>query len=222
MTSFSLVTYLATLAYFRGLSPDILERIAARAVRHTYPAGTVLFLEGDPASGIWVIEQGRVKVYKISPDGDEHVLIFLGDHDTFNEIGAFEGNNPANAATLSEAVLWVIPSDVITDLCRNNSGFALGLIRFLARRVQMLVGQIEALALYSVTVRLARFLLKQNEEPSLSGPCITRTTIAAHLATTPQTISIALRDLETTGAIQFDRHHIVIVQPELLCSIAML
>jgi CRP-like cAMP-binding protein len=222
MSSFSLVTYLATLAYFRGLPPDTLERIATRAVRHTYPAGTVLFLEGDPASGIWVIEQGRVKVYKISPDGYEHVLIFLGDHDTFNEIGAFEGNNPANAATLSEAVLWVIPSDVITELCHNNSRFALGLIRFLARRVQMLVGQIEALALYSVTVRLARFLLKQNEEPSLSGPGITRTTIAAHLATTPQSISIALRDLETTGAIQFDRHHIVIVQPELLRSIAML
>lgn len=221
-SAFRLTDYLNTLAYFQGLPASTLEKLTQRAVRHTYSAGVVLFLEGDPAHGIWIIEQGRVKVYKMSPEGGEHVLIFLGERDTFNEIGALEGINPANAATLSETVAWVIPSDAITETCQQDPPLALRLVRFLARRVRLLVGQIEALALYSVTVRLARFLLKQHEEPSLSGPGITRTTIAAHLATTPQTISIALRELKTAGAIQFDRHHIVIVQPDLLRSIAML
>lgn len=216
------IDYLRNLAYFQGLPSAALETIVRRAVRHRYAAGTVLFLEGDVAAGIWAIETGRVKVYKISPEGGEHVLIFLGERDTFNEIGALEGINPANAATLSEVVVWVIPSEVITELCQHNPELALRLVRFLARRVRLLVGQIEALALYSVTVRLARFLLNQHDEPSLSGPGITRTTIAAHLATTPQTISIALRELESAGAIQFDRHHILIVQPALLRSIAML
>jgi CRP-like cAMP-binding protein len=88
--------------------------------------------------------------------------------------------------------------------------------------VRGLIRTVEDLSMYSVTVRLARFLLLQSEDPSLSGPGVTRTTIAAHLATTPQTISVALRELESTGAIEFDRHRIVILDETLLRDIALL
>jgi CRP-like cAMP-binding protein len=98
----------------------------------------------------------------------------------------------------------------------------LNVIRLLAVRVRSLVSQIEDLALYSVIVRLSRFLLKQSEDPSLSGPGITRTAIAGHINTTPQTISNVLHSLEEMGAIQFDRHRIVILNENLLRSIAML
>lgn len=98
---------------------------------------------------------------------------------------------------------------------------ALNVIRFLAGWVRSLVGQIEDLALYSVIVRLSRFLLKQAEDTSLSGPGITRTAIAAHLNTTPQTINVLLRELEASGAIEFDRHHLRIIREDILRSIAM-
>jgi CRP-like cAMP-binding protein len=84
------------------------------------------------------------------------------------------------------------------------------------------VSTVENLSMYSVNVRLARFLIQQLADPSLSGPGVTRTTIAAHLATTPQTISVSLRELEATGAIEFDRHRIVILDEPLLRSIALL
>jgi DNA-binding MarR family transcriptional regulator len=73
-----------------------------------------------------------------------------------------------------------------------------------------------------VVVRVARLLLKQVEDPALSGAGVTRAALAAHLATTPQTISTALRDLEVAGAIEFDRHQIRIVREDLLRAIAML
>jgi hypothetical protein len=53
---------------------------------------------------------------------------------------------------------------------------------------------------------LARFLIKQLDDPALSSPSITRTTIAAHLATTPESISRALRTLEDIGASLAVRH----------------
>jgi CRP-like cAMP-binding protein len=99
---------------------------------------------------------------------------------------------------------------------------ALNVIRHLAVRVRSLVGQIEELALYSVMVRLARFLLKQATDPSLIGPGVTRTAIAAHINTTPQTLSNVLRSLEEMGAITFDRQHVIIVEESILRSIAML
>jgi CRP-like cAMP-binding protein len=76
--------------------------------------------------------------------------------------------------------------------------------------------------LYSVPARLARFLLSQSEAPALEGPGITRTAIASHLATTPETISRTLRMLEDAGAIRFDRHQILIVNEALLRDLAML
>ncbi len=222
-TAFDLTTFLSLLPFFMGADPTSVATIVGAAIRRTYSAGTTIFSEGEAASGLWIIEQGRVKIYKLSPLGGEHVLTFLGEGDTFNEIGALEAStNPANAAALSDVVVWVLPNETLLRVIQNDGRLALQVIRALATRTRMLVGQSETLALYSVVVRLARFLLQQTQDPSLSGPGITRTTIATHLATTPQTISIALRDLEQTGAIRFDRHHIVVEDESLLRSIAMI
>src|SRR5690606_2853465 len=139
-------------------------------------------------------------------EGNEHILHILGVGDTFNDVATLDaGHNPANAIALSKTTANVILATSITQLIESNRQFALKVIRILAHRIRSLVGQIESLALYSVVVRLARFLLKQSEDPSLSGPGVTRTAIAAHLATTPQTISVALREIEASKAIEFDR-----------------
>jgi len=95
-------------------------------------------------------------------------------------------------------------------------------IEVLSSRLRLFTHQIENLTLYSVVVRVARFLLQQIENPSLSGPGVTRMAMAAHLSTTPQTISTVLRELESMGAIEFDRHHIRIVRDDLLRTIALL
>ncbi|MBZ0292360.1 MAG: Crp/Fnr family transcriptional regulator [Anaerolineae bacterium] len=219
----SLRSFLPELVYFEDLSDDELDRLARVSVRRHYDAGQIIFLEDEPATGLWIIEKGRIKIYKISPDGVEHILHILGPRDTFNDIATFDGgNNPADAAALSRTEVDVIPAEVLIDLIAENSDFALKAVRVLAKRVRSLVGQIESLALYSVTVRLSRFLLDQIEDPSLSGPGVTRTAIAAHLATTPQTISNALRELEHAGVIEFDRHRIWIIDEPKLRSIAML
>lgn len=222
-SQFSLVDYLQAQPYFFALPRPSVEEIAAQMIRKDALPGETIFLEGEPALGLWIVEQGRVKIYKLNPNGEEHVLRLFGDGDTFNEVGAFDGGpNPANAAALSETNLWVLPSAVLHTMILTNSAFALHIIQILSQKMRGLVGQIENLALYSVIVRLARFLLKQAQDPALSGPGVTRSTIAAHLATTPQTISTALRELETSGAIEFDRHRIVIVREDILRSIAML
>ena len=215
--------YIDSTPYFEGISEDELSYIAENSLLRTYTASEMIFLEGDPADGLWVVERGSVKIFKLNPDGGEHILHLRGPGKTFNDIAALDGGrNPANASALNaETQVWLIPTAIITDILTRNPQVAMNVIRMLAVRVRSLVGQIENLALYSVIVRLARFLLKQAEDPSLSGPGITRTAIAAHINTTPQTVSVALRELETAGAIEFDRHRIIIVDEPVLRSIAM-
>jgi CRP-like cAMP-binding protein len=89
-------------------------------------------------------------------------------------------------------------------------------------RVRHLVGQVEDLALRPVTARLAHFLLEQVDDPTLTHPAVTRALIANHLATTPESISRSLRVLEKAGTIRFDRHRIIIVNPDILRQQALL
>lgn len=217
-------SHIGSISYFEGITEDELAYIADHTVLRVFSAGEMIFLEGEPADGLWIVEAGSVKVFKLNLDGGEHILHLCGPGKTFNDIGALDGGaNPASAAALNfEAHVWLVPSGVIAHILTRNSQVAVNVIRLLALRVRSLVGQIEDLALHSVITRLARFLLKQAEDPSLSGPGITRTAIAAHINTTPQTVSVVLRELETAGAIQFDRHRIVIINEGILRAIAML
>lgn len=216
--------YIGSISYFDGIVEDELTYVARHSVVRTFAAGETIFLEDEPATGLWVVESGHVKIYKLSPDGGEHILHLRGPGKTFNDIAALDGGqNPANAAALSEQTrVWLIPADVIVYVLSHNARVALNVIRLLAVRVRSLVGQIEDLALYSVIARLARFLLKQASDASLSGPGVTRTAIAAHINTTPQTISNVLHTLADAGAIRFDRQHVNIIDEEILRSIAML
>jgi CRP-like cAMP-binding protein len=219
----ALADHLGALIYFEDAAAETLARIVDRALYRTFSAGEAIFWEGDPAAGLWVIETGRVKIYKLNPQGDQQILHLLGESNTFNDIATFDGGpNPANAEALTNTRLWLIPAAVLNEAMRLDNALALRVVRALAARVRSLVGQIEDLTLYSVTIRLARFLVKQLEDPSLAGPGVTRTAIAGHINTTPQTISTALRELEATGAITFDRHRICIVREDLLRAIAML
>jgi CRP-like cAMP-binding protein len=223
LTRETLADYLRSRVYFESLSDEHLHWLANQCQRQTYAVDETIFLENDPSRGMWMIEQGRVKVYKLNPEGEEHIMHLLGPGNTFNEVSAFDaGNNPANAGTLTEAAVWLLPSEALNHLLSVDNALARKVIKLLASRVRNLVGQLEDLALYSVTIRLARFLLKQLEDPALSGPGVTRANIAAHLATQPETISRALRSLEQAQAIRFDRHRIVITDEKLLRTLAAL
>lgn len=220
-TGFSIAVQLTRHPYFRKLDTDVLAALSSAALRREFQAGDMIFMEGEPTTGLWIVEQGRVKIFKLHVEGREHILHLLGPGDSFNDVSAFDGGpNPANAAALSDVTAWVLPSERLYDLMREHPDMALHVIRGMSARLRGAVQQIEDLALYSVQARLARFLLSRAGDPSLQGPGITRAAIAAHLATTPESVSRVLRSLEEAGAIRFDRHRIVIVDQDLLEGLA--
>jgi CRP/FNR family transcriptional regulator len=207
---------------FAALAPDRQAELARQAVQRRFAAGETLFVEGEPSAGLWLVAEGSAKVYRVAPDGREHVLHLAGPGDSLNDIPALDGGpNAASAAAVSPLVAWVVPRPALAAVLAADHALALAMLHTLAARVRRLVGQIEDLALRSVTARLARFLLDQAENPSLSAPAVTRAIIAAHLATTPESISRALRALEEAGAIRFDRHQIIILKPALLRELAL-
>ncbi len=221
--TFALAERLAQHVFFDVLQPDQLAWIASQASARTFGAGEMLYLEGDPCSGLWMIEKGGIKVFKLNPEGVEHILHLLGPGDSFNEIAALDGGpHPANAAAMTDAVCWLVPSEVVIQALHTYPGLAISVIGKLTQRVRMLVDHIDSLALYPVAARMARFLLQQADSSTLGQTGITRAAIAAHLATTPETVSRVLRSFEEAGAVRSDRHQIVIVDAAALRALALL
>lgn len=213
MSDFPVRSLLCHLPYFAHIAESTLNELTQQAIHCSFAPDEMIFLEGDPSAGLWIVENGRVKAYKLSPDGQEFILRFSGPGDTFNDLAALD--NAANAVSttaVTSVSAWVIPTAVIIHALQTDHQFALAIVQGLVGRVRYMVGQVEDLALRPVTARLARFLLEQIQNPALAHPAVTRALIANHLATTPESISRSLRVLEDAGAIRFDRHQIIIVK----------
>lgn len=223
MSDFSIHALLREIPYFAHVGETVLDTLSQQAVRRTFTAHEVLFLERESSAGLWILEHGRVKAYKLSPDGQEYILRFFGPGDTFNDLAALDGApNPISTMAVTEVSAWVIQTAVFAQALQTDHELALAVLKGLVGRVRFVVGRMEDLALRPVTARLARFLLEQVENPALAHPAITRALVANHLATTPESISRSLRVLEETGAIRFDRHRIIITNPDVLRQQAQL
>ena len=83
-----------------------------------YDKGKTIFLEGDEGNGFYVVADGRVKIYKVSLEGKEHILHIYGPGNPFGEVPVFSGRKfPANAQTILKSHLLFFPTN---SFCRPD------------------------------------------------------------------------------------------------------
>lgn len=215
---------LSKVSYFSGLDPKTFETILQAARPQDYEPGQLVILEGEPASGLFVVESGWLKVSKIAIDGREQVLQFLGSGEVFNAVSVFTGTaNPASVTALETARLWMIGHSVMLHLLDENPKLARLIIQDLAGRLTYLISLVEDLSLRSVEARLARLLLHQsigNKVPRQKWA--TQNEIAARLGTVPDVVSRTLRKLSDRGLIELDRKEIRLLDRPELEKVAMI
>lgn len=203
--------------YFAGLPDEALAALARVAGSRRYSRGQMVFLEGEPCAGLFIVAAGEVKIFKLSAQGREQILQQLGPGGTFNEVSVLDGGpNPASVAATADSLLCNIPRIEIRRLARSYPDLAWALIESIAHRTRLLVSMVEDLALRSVKARLARLLLTEAERVSSADAIdrshmVSQAEMAARLGTVREMIGRALRDLASEGVIEFDRHRIVIV-----------
>lgn len=221
--------------YFAGLPDAVLAALAVACVERRFDRGQVIFLEGEPCAGLYIVSSGEVKIFKVSPQGREQVLYQTGPGGTFNEVAVLDGGpNPASVAAVTEVSAWVIMREEMQRLAVAYPALAWALIESLASRARHLVAMVEDLSLRSVKSRLARLLLSEADRASgrqAAGgrtaktgeldrsQMVTQAEMAARLGTVREMIGRALRELADDGLIDFDRHRIVIVDREGLIAV---
>ncbi len=112
------------------------ERLLFEKFGTTFPAGTVLFEEGQPCSGMYIIQKGRVRLYKKA--GLKKVTIdILEDGDFFGEMACLLGQpRSINAVVEEESQILVVQSEVLDELFREKSGLGIKVLGNLASRLR--------------------------------------------------------------------------------------
>ncbi|MEA3337567.1 MAG: Crp/Fnr family transcriptional regulator [Chloroflexota bacterium] len=218
------IEILGAVPHFSGLDDATLRAVAEAAIRRDYGSNQVVFVEGDPSKGLYIVETGWLKVVKMSTDGREQVLHFLGPGETFNALSVFtEMTNPATVVALETSVVWLVHRETMLRLLDTHPELARVMVQKLATRVQHLISLVEDLSLRTVEARLARLLLEQGGRGMVQRRrWATQTELAARLGTVPDVLSRALRKLAAEGLIRVARHQIEILDIEGLEERAML
>lgn len=207
--------------YFAKLSPEAIDALAAAANRLSYAAGRTVFLEGDPTAGLFVLEEGVVKISRVTVEGREHILHLVEPGDTFNHVSAMDGGpNPATAVAYTAIVAWRIDRSDLQRIALRYPELVWALVEDLAARARYLVGLVEDLSMRSVRGRLARLLLEEvgGAEQRTVPRMMTQEDMAARLGTVREMVGRTLRSMAASGLIEFDRHRIVILDPERLAE----
>jgi|SRR5437867_6110581 len=125
---------LAAIPYLAALPARERADLASRCLLNNVAKGKVIFAEGEPATGLWVILAGRVRLVRISPRGREQTLHVESAGATLAEAPIFDGGGyVATALAETEARLLFVPRPALLDLCRRRPEVALGVIAVLAR-----------------------------------------------------------------------------------------
>lgn len=205
--------------YFSGLGERILDELVPHTHLESYLAEEPVFWENNPCRGLYIIQAGRVKLYKLSNQGRELIINVLKEGDTFNEVPVFDRRgNPVNVAALDDSLIWVVEANAIQRVLDCYPEAAHSFLLNLSQNLRMMVGMVEEMSFFKVTTRLAR-LLDELSGDQLAGAVSRRVTqdeMAARIGTVREVVARSLRKLERSGAIAVDYGKITILDREVL------
>lgn len=180
-------------------------------------AGDALFRHSQPAERFFFLREGLIKLFRLSPEGDEKIIEIMRPGETFAEAVMFmgaKGRYPVNAEAVSESRVYAFDQKSFLNLLSESSDASLGLLASMSRRLHMLVNQIESLTLQNATYRLVAYLLEEIPRDVKTSPEVQLTTpkgvIASRLAIQPETLSRILAKLREAALIEVQGNHITI------------
>lgn len=194
---------------FASLDSEALEYLASRAKEKTLAKDEILFIAGEPSSGMFVLADGSVRAFRSSPDGREQVIHIERAVTTVAEVTVFdEGAYPSTVAAEEPTTVFFIQKEDIREACLKHPQLALTAARLLAGRLRKCAELIEVLSLREVGQRVARVLLEQAAAKGFgSGSAtfqqpLTHNQLAARIGTVREVVTRSFIRLQTIGLVE--------------------
>lgn len=189
-----------------------------------FQKGEMIFHDGDKGNGLYMVEKGKIKVFKLSFEGKEQILHIYGPGHTFGEVPVFEGKNfPASAMALEKSMIIFLPRNKFVNLIASVPGLGMLLLADLSKRLREFTIQIENLSLKEVPARLAAYILtlsnEQKNEEQVTLP-ISKAQLSNLIGTTPETVSRIFKKMMDAAYIEVQTKTILIKDLEGLLELS--
>lgn len=204
---------------FSSLSEQEFGFLTSHLLQRKYSSGELIFGEGDPCTGLFVVQAGNVRIFKSSAGGREQVLSIDGPGSSIAELPVFDGGNyPASAQAVSDCTLLFFSRQDFRALCVQHPEVALKVLRVVGARLRRLVGIIEELSFTTVRHRLIALLVRMGKADGVrngsDGIALVlpsnNSELAAQIGTVRELVSRNLSRLQAEGLIQLDNRNLAI------------
>ncbi|TDK44480.1 Crp/Fnr family transcriptional regulator [Antarcticimicrobium luteum] len=187
----------------RSLPDQHVEPLLSRAICHRYDRGETLFLQDEPADAIHIVLEGWVKLYRVTPNGNEAVVSVFTRGESFGEAVALRRlPYPVSAEAATSAEVLHLPTSVLVDLIKRDAEVGLSILSSTFIHLHSLVAQLEQLKAQTGAQRVAEFLLDLCACDD--GGCVVKmpydkVLIAGRLGMKPESLSRAFARLKRSG-----------------------
>ena len=217
---------LAQAPLFAALDPDAAEALQAAARTRRFRRGDIVFAEGESGDALYVVIDGKVKIFRTSPDGRENMLAVLGPGELIGELSLFDpGPRTATASALTEVKLLGLGHGDLQPWLNARPEVAAALLRAVARRLRKTNDQMSDLVFSDVPGRVARALLDlsrrfgvQSEEGIHVVHDLTQEELAQLVGASRETVNKALADFAGRGWLRLEARAVILLDVERLAK----
>ncbi len=222
--SFDMPQCLADTPLFSGLSKDELARISAASQLSHYANECLVFRVGDPCESFYVVVSGQVKLFLVSPTGQEKVVEIFSPGQSFAEALLFlDKPYILSAKTLTDTVLVCVNKNSVLHEIDRDAHFARHMLAGISRRLHGLICDVEGYTLRNGMQRLIGYLLREIDTHALTAQNTvtfslpaSKATVASRLSLTPEYFSRILHELVAHKLIKINRREICVLNVQKL------
>jgi CRP-like cAMP-binding protein len=191
-----------------------LQRLAQGSQLREFACGADIFRIGDPCDEFHVTVSGQVKLFAISPAGQEKIIELVGPGNSFAEALMFmQRPYIINAQALTDTLLLSVTREAVMHEIQGDAQFCMRMLAGLSRRLHGLVNDVQAYSLHSGVERVIGYLMRDLPEEGGEAATsvllpVSKASIASRLSMTPEYFSKVLRELEDQGLIAVDKREI--------------
>ena len=214
--------YLSDTELFRDLSTRDLAELELVTTLTTVPRGRVFYRPEDPGERLFLLRQGRVQLYRISPEGKKLVIATLGPGALFGEMALLgQQMHNAFAEAMEDCAIMVMSRADLERLMLNDPTIGRRILALTQRRLTDAESRLEDMAFKGIPARLASLLLRlsaDQDSDTITG--LTHQDLAETIGTYRETATQVLNDLKADGLIEIGRKRITILDADRLRIIA--
>ncbi len=214
--------YLSELTVFQDLTAREMEDLNRITTMSTVQKGRVFYRPEEPGEVLFILKEGRVQLYRISPEGKKLVITTLGDHTLFGEM-ALLGTKMHNtfAEAVEDCLICVMSRTDLERLILSRPQVALRILEITGKRLREAEERLESMAFKGIPARLASLLLRlSSEQESDEVTGMTHQDLAESVGTYRETATQVLNDLKSQGLIEIGRKRIQLLDKEALFELA--